>query len=297
MSIKVKKELLPWIILFSLVLVWGSSFILMKRGLESFKSPEVAAIRISAAFLFLLPLGFRHYKNIPSDKWKFVALSGFIGYFIPAFLFTKAQTHIDSSISGILNSATPLFTLIVGLLFFRFRTKWFHIIGVFVGLAGAVGLLYFSNKGNISINFGYGSLIILATLLYALNINIIKTKLKDVNSTALTVFIFLIIGPFAMAYLFLFTDFAVHLTTADKTMENLMYILILGIFGSALSTIVYNYMIKKTSILFAASVTYLMPVVAILWGIMDGEIFRVIYTGFMVLILIGVFLVNFRTVK
>ena len=297
MSLKLKERLIPYGILFTLVLVWGSSFILMKRGLQSFPSNEVAAIRISSAFLFLLPLGFRHFKNIPADKWKFVALSGFIGYFIPAFLFTKAQTHIDSSISGILNSATPLFTLIVGLLFFKFKTKWYNVIGVFIGLIGAIGLLYFSSKGSISINMEYGLLIVLATLLYAININIIKNNLKQVNPTSITVFIFLICGPFALTYLLFFTEFTSHISASSDAFHSLYYILILGIFGSALATIVYNHLIKRTGILFAASVTYLMPVIAIMWGLLDGEIFKLIYSLFILLIILGVFLVNYSRIS
>jgi drug/metabolite transporter (DMT)-like permease len=288
-----RKQILPWIILFALVLAWGSSFILMKRGLESFSSSEVAAIRISSAFLFLLPFGYRHFRNIPADKWKYVALSGFIGYFIPAFLFTKAQTHIDSSISGILNSATPLFTLIIGLSFYNFRARWYNVAGVFMGLVGAVGLLYFSGKGSISLNIGFGLLVILATILYALNINIIKSNLKDVNATSLSVFIFLIIGPFALIYLLMFTDFIPHLSASGMAVQSLAYIIILGVICSALATIIYNRLIKISGILFAASVTYVMPVIAIIWGILDGEIFRVIYIGFIILILTGVFLVNY----
>lgn len=277
----------------SLVLVWGSSFILMKKGLESFDSSEVAAVRMTSAFLFMLPFGIRHFKNIPADRWKYITISGFIGYFIPAFLFTKAQTHIESSISGILNSATPLFTLIVGLSFFKFRTKWYNVAGVFIGLAGAIGLLYFSSKGNIYIDFEYGSLILLATLLYAININNIKTNLRNINPTSISVFMFLIVGPFAIIYLLFFTRFLTHFTLSTKTTENLSYILILGVVGSAIATIVYNHLIKKTNVLFAASVTYLMPVIAIMWGLLDGEVFKLIYISFIILILSGVFLVNY----
>lgn len=283
-----------WVILITLVLVWGSSFILMKKGLESFSSGELGAIRISSAFLFLLPLGFRHFKNIPSDKWKYVALSGLIGYFIPAFLFAKAQTQIDSSITGILNSTTPLFTLIIGTLFYKFHSKWYNAAGVFLGLIGAVSLLYFSSKGNTYTNLGFGILIIIATILYAININIIKTNLKNVNATSLTVFIFIIIGPFALIYLFASTDFIYHLTASPKGFESLGYILILGIICSALATIIYNQLIKISSILFAASVTYLMPVIAIMWGVAVGERFRIIYLLFIALILTGVFLANYK---
>ena len=265
----------------------------MKKGLQAFDSGEVAAVRMSSAFIFLLPLGIRHFKNIPSDRWKYIIISGFIGYFIPAFLFTRAETQIDSSIAGILNSATPFFTLIVGFAFFSFKTKWYNVTGVFIGLAGAIGLLYFSSKGSISMNFEFGILILIATLLYAININIIKTHLKDVNPTSVTVFIFLIVGPFAIIYLLFFSHFLAHMSGSAKATESLLYTLILGIVGSALATIFYNHLIKRTGILFAASVTYLMPVIAILWGLLDGEIFKMIYSVFIILILSGVFLVNY----
>ncbi len=286
-----------YIILSVLVLAWGSSFILMKEGLKVFTSGEVAGIRISAAFLFLLPLGFRHFKNIPANKWKYIALSGFIGYFIPAFLFTKAETELDSSIAGILNSTTPLFTLIIGFAFYKLKSYWLNISGVFVGLIGAIGLMYINGKGNISINFSYGALVMFATLLYALNINIIKTNLKNVHSTSLTVFLYLIIGPFALVYLFGYTDFVIHLTASPIGIEKFGYVLILGIVCSALATIIYNYLIKITGVLFAASVTYLMPIVAIMWGILAGEKFKSIYFLFILLILSGVYMVNYRYSK
>ena len=151
----------------------------------------MAAIRLSSAFLVLLPLGWRHFKNIPANKWIIITIAGFIGYFIPAFLFTKAETVIDSSITGILNSCTPLFTLIIGISFYKLRSHWYNIAGVFIGLTGSLLLLNSSNKGSISINFSYGILVILATLLYAININIIKHTLHEIKNTSLSVFLFL----------------------------------------------------------------------------------------------------------
>lgn len=284
---------IDWCILLALVLTWGSSFILMKRGLEHYSHTQLAMLRISIACIFLLPFAIRSIKKINRKKLGYIALVGVIGNGIPAFLFAKAQTGIDSSLAGILNSLTPLFALVVGMMFFKFKAKWLNIFGVFIGLAGTIGLMSISGHKSLDFNFSYGIYVMIATLLYAINLNIVKKYLKDTDSITITAFAFLIIGIPVLFFLFLATDFTTVLATKPGALEGLGYIAILGVFGSGIALMLYNKLIKTSGVLFAASVTYLMPVVALFWGIIDGEIFEPVYLLWIAIILLGVFMVNY----
>ena len=155
---------LNWIILVALALTWGSSFILMKRGLETYSSDEVAALRILIAFLFLSPLVFRHVKKPLLKHWKAFLGMGMLGNFIPAFLFTKAETGISSSLTGMLNSLTPLFTLLLGVLLFRSETRLVNAIGILIGFAGAIGLLMAGKSEDMDNNLFFGLYVVLATV-------------------------------------------------------------------------------------------------------------------------------------
>lgn len=292
-----KTTILSWCVLLLLVLVWGSSFILMKRGLEHYSAEQLALQRISFACLFLLPFAIRSIKKVNRKKLWYISLVGIIGNGIPAFLFAKAQTGIDSSLAGILNSLTPLFTLMVGSLFFSYKAKWINIFGVFIGLAGTVGLMSVSGNKTLEFNFSYGIYIIIATMLYAFNLNIVKKYLNDTDAVTITSFAFLIIGVPFLIYLLFATDFTTVLTSNPGAMEGLGYIAILGILGSGIAVILYNNLIKSGGVLFAASITYMIPVVAVLWGVADGEAFEAVYLLWIALILLGVFIVNYSNGK
>lgn len=285
-------KVINWIILIALAITWGSSFILMKRGMDVFSSEEVAALRIFIAFLFLSPLIFKHVKKPLLKDWKGFVGMGVLGNFIPAFLFTKAETGISSSLTGMLNSLTPLFTLLLGVLMFRTKTKLVNAIGIFIGFLGAIGLLMVGKTEDMNNNLLFGFYVVLATICYALSVNIIKKELNTINSITATVWAMLFIGPLAGVYLFGFTDFTAKLNTHPMALESLGYIAILAIFGTALSVIVFNVLIRNTDALFASSVTYLIPVVAMGWGILDGEDLQVLHFVWIVFILLGVYLVN-----
>ncbi len=217
---------------------------------------------------------------------------GTFGNFIPAFLFTKAETGLSSSLAGILNSLTPLFTLLLGVMFFRAKTRMVNVIGLMLGFIGAVGLMTVGKNVDINSNLLYGSYIILATLFYGLSVNVIKSKLGGVNPITATVWAMMFIGPMAGMYLFGFTDFTSRLSSNPQALQSLGYVSILAIFGTALSVIVFNVLIKNTSALFASSVTYLIPIVAMGWGVVDGDSIYFLHYLWIGLILIGVYLVN-----
>lgn len=287
------KNIYKWGIMFLLVLTWGSSFILMKRGLESYSALQLGTLRIAISFLFLLPFAIYRLHRVKRRHIIYFTLVGFIGSGFPAVMFAKAQTVLDSQLAGILNSVSPLFTLIVGAMFFGFKTKWFNVMGVFIGLAGAVGLLWAANEKEFSLNFEYGMYIIVATLFYAININIVKKYLKDVDAITIAAFAFVTIGIPAVIVLFT-TDFSTRLVSGTPALINLGYIAILAIVGTALALMIYNYLIKIASILFAASVTYLIPIVAVMWGFLDGEPFKTSYIIWILFIFVGVYLVNHK---
>ena len=296
MKQKTKKTVIPLTILLALMLTWGSSFILIKRGLEIYSDVEVGALRICITFLVFIPF-INRYKRIKVHHWKYLLVVGFVGSAAPAFLFAKAQTGIDSNLAGILNSLTPLFTLIVSLSFFRNKSRLINILGVIIGLIGAAGLIYFSGDKGFVFNFSFAVYVIIASICYAISVNFVKNFLQDLDSITITVFSFLLIGLPVLFYLMFITGFTHQLVSNNRALEGLGYIGILAIIGTGVALTAFNYLVKITNAVFASSVTYLIPVVAIFWGIIDGEKFKVIYLFWIALILLGVFLVNKKNKK
>jgi len=291
MKLKEKKYIIPWIILVALMLTWGSSFILIKRGLEVYSDVEVGALRICITFIIFIPF-VKRFSKIKAGQWKYLAIVGIVGSGAPAFLFAKAQTGIDSNLAGILNSLTPLFTLIISISLFRVKSRFINILGVIIGLIGAVGLIFVSGDKGFEFNFSFAIYVIIAAICYAISVNFVKNYLQDIDSLTITAFSFLIIGLPVLIYLIFFTDFTNHLVSNNRALEGLGYISILAIVGTGIALTAFNYLVKITNAVFASSVTYLIPIVAIIWGKIDGEKFKPIYIIWIVLILFGVFLVN-----
>jgi drug/metabolite transporter (DMT)-like permease len=287
-----KKSYLPWILLMALSLVWGSSFILMKRGLTAFDSDEVAALRITIASVFLLPLLIKYHKIDLRKNLKGLVLMGVFGNLIPAFLFTKAETEISSSLTGMLNALTPLFTILIGILFFKQTITKVKFFGVTIGFLGAIALIVFGDSHEQSKNVMYCLLVVAATLCYAISVNGIRAYLTDIHSITATVWAFTLMGPIAAIYLFGFTDVVKHATESPYGASALGYISILAIFGTAISVVVFNYLIKMSGAIFAASCTYLIPVVAIGWGLFDGEVVNPLQIAAVFVIIGGIWLIN-----
>ncbi|MDX2171690.1 MAG: EamA family transporter [Bacteroidota bacterium] len=286
------KKTLAWVILITLSLVWGSSFILMKRGMVAFSSDEVAAMRISIAFLFLSPLLIKHYKLDLKKYWLGLIFMGVFGNLIPAFLFTKAETQISSGLAGMLNALTPLFTIIVSLIWLRDKPSKIKIVGVLIGFLAAISLMLFNDSGETSNNVIYSLLVVAATFCYAISINGIKKYLHDLNSVKATVWAFCFTGPVALIYLFGFSNFTTHLSQHPEALNSLGYVSILAIFGTAISVIIYNNLIKLSGVIFASSCTYLIPVVAVLWGLFDSETINIIQIISILVIILSVYLIN-----
>ena len=289
-QIRLEYKSWQWATLLLLSLIWGSSFILMKKGLESYNNMQVAAFRIFFSFMFLLPLTIKHLKAINRENLQSLIIIGLIGFAIPAVLFTKAQTRIDSSLAGMLNSLTPMFTLIIGILIYRSSVKWVNVAGLLIGLLGALGLIW---KGDLDVLKGFNSFalfVVAATLCYGINVNEVKYKLAGLSSVQITSLAFLFTGPIAGVYL-LFSDLS-PATQTPNYLTNLGYIAILALFSSVFAVLIFNHLIKHTTTLFAASVTYIIPFFAIMWGIADGEQINLIQFIWIGVILFGVYMVN-----
>ena len=282
---------LAWSLVLILALIWGTSFILIKRGLVVFAPNELGAVRIAMASLFLLPFAVTHIRRIEKSRWKYLALAGLTGNLIPAFLFAIGQTKLNSGLTGVLNSLTSLFTLLIGAALFNQRITWLKGVGVLVGMAGTAGLIYFSGKVGASQNALYGLLIVLATALYGFNVNNIKTHLQGIPPLAMSSLALLTVGPLAAVYLAT-TGFADKLMHAPGSWQALGYIAILAAFSTALGLVLFNKLLHMSTALFASSTTYLMPVVALIWGMTDGEPLTIVHVAGMVTILAGVFIVS-----
>lgn len=284
-----KLIILPWILLIVISFIWGSSFILMKKGLEAFNPYQVSAIRIFIASLVFIPYALWNIKELTKKLMIDILIVAYIGIFIPPFLLTNAEMVINSSTAGVLNSLTPLFVLVTGYFFYHSRMNIFKIIGVLVGLGGT--LILFSGM---EMDFNvHASLVIIASFCYALSANLQKTRLQEINTLHLTAFMFLLMGPTAAIYL-VFSDVKTVFENHPLAWQSFGYILILALVGTSVAYFLFNKLIQKSSPIFAQSVTYLMPLVAIIWGMMDGEkLFTKDFFG-SILILTGVFLINFQ---
>lgn len=282
---------LRWVFLFTLALIWGSSFILMKYALVSLSPIQVGAIRILITTAFLLIIGFKKLLTIKRRHWYYLTLNGFVGTFFPSFLFAYAVDKIDSSIASILNSFTPLNTLIFGALFFGFGFKKRQLIGVLVGLVGTVMLILKGAEVNPNQDYFYASFILIATVGYAFNVNILKKYLHDLDALSITVGNFLLMMVPAFIVL-LYTDFFQTFEPSTGNLKGLMYLAILAIIGTGLAKIMFNRLIQISTPIFSSSVTYLIPIVAITWGVLDGE--KVTFVQFIsgLVILLGVYMVN-----
>lgn len=279
-----------WFILILLAFIWGSSFILMKKALINLSPIQVGALRIIFTALTLFTIGFKNISKVTKKQWYYIAITAFIGSFFPAFMFAFAVQKIDSSIVSILNSLTPLNTLVVGALFFGFSFLRKQFIGVIIGLIGALILILKGAELNPDQNYLYAILIVFASIGYAFNVNILKKHLNDLNALTIVTGNFIIIFIPALIVLW-WTDFF-EITYIEQAKTSLIYLVLLSVFGTAMAKTLFNKLIQMTSPIFSSSVTYLIPIVALFWGVMDGE--RLNFSQFLAgtLILLGVYLTN-----
>lgn len=283
---------IAWLILLFLSIIWGSSFILIKKALISFTAIQVAALRITVGALAFLPLMLSQYKKIDWKKFKLFGIVGLTGSGIPAFLYATAQTEISSSMAGLLNSLTPIFTMLIGVIIFKLLFQWSKLWGILIGFIGASMLLVFENfNTSLNINVYYGLFIVLGTICYGTSVNLVKEFFQNTSSVIISAVSFFLIGPPAVIIL-LFTDVHLVFQQDPGAMEALLYIVILSLFGTVLSTIIFFKLVQDTNAVFGSSVSYLIPIVAIGWGFIDGELLSWYHLSGMALILLGVYLIR-----
>ena len=280
-----KRKIWHWIALVVLSLIWGTSYILMKKGLESFSSLQVGALRILITFVCLLPIALKHFHHLNRTNILSIIIIGLFGSVIPAFLFPLAETKITSSLAGMLNSLTPVFTMVFGITIYKRKAIKNQIAGVILGLLGAIGLLY---TGSFSFNM-YGLLVVLATVLSGISSNEVS-KVKELNGIKITALSFFVTSPLAIGYL-MFSDLSVPMHTVNWV-RNLCFIGILAVLGSATALVIYYLLIRDTSPIFASYVTYFIPIVATLWGFADNEHFSSSMPISIIFIFAGVFIIN-----
>ncbi len=284
-----------WFLLSIMALTWGSSFILIKKSLLVFTPFQIGAFRVALSGLILASLGISAMRKMPKKDLLWVILAGFFGNFLPMFLFPIAQTKVSSSLAGIINSLEPIFVLMLGFLIFRIKSKPTQVMGAFIGFLGAATLLYFSEVSTQESQIGFTLLMVFASASYALSALIIKLKLQHVKSIQVSssVFTFWMIPSLIIL---LFTDFF-NVSFSSDALEALGYLSFLSIFGTAIGIILFYKLIQDTSAVFASTVSYLLPIVAVIWGVIDGEQFNFYYLLGAILILIGIYLIREKKKK
>jgi drug/metabolite transporter (DMT)-like permease len=290
------KKLIDWGIFILLSIIWGSSFLLMKIGMKEGAvqlSPyQVASLRMIFAGLVLVPFAFKAFKQIPKDKLGIVILSGVIGNFIPAYLFCIAETKIDSALAGILNSLTPLFTILVGIVFFKIPSNGQKILGVLLGLVGLC-LSVVAGKTLHFENFSYSFFIMLATICYGLNVNMVGKNMQNISAIniASIAFSFSIIPGMVILYStgYFQYDFSsaeiIQATLAGGT---------LGVINTSVASILFYILVKRSGIIFASTVTYAIPFVSLAMGLLYNEAIHPLRLVGLAIILVGVYIVNKR---
>ncbi|MFL2638546.1 MAG: DMT family transporter [Flavobacteriaceae bacterium] len=278
-----------WIYLISLSLIWGTSFILIKKALIGLTPIQLGSLRIIFSSIIIFIFAWNTLKLISKKEWKWIIISAFLGSFFPAFLFAFAETEIDSSIASILNSLVPLNTVIIGAIVFKIASSKKQIIGVVVGLIGTYLLIDGGIQLNPDQNYLYSGLVILCSFLYGFNVNIIKKYLNDIPAVTIAA------GHFSVIFIpaiiiFSFSGFNVDQAYDPITLKSIGYVLILSAFGTALAKVLFNKLVQISTAVFASSVTYSLLIVSLFWGILDGELFSFNQLMATALIVLGVLL-------
>lgn len=281
-----------WLYLSLLSVVWGSSFILIKKALIGLTPLQLGALRTLFAAIFLLIVGFSFLKKIKKQQWKWITISAFLGTFIPAFLFAFAETQIDSAVASILNSTTPIVTLVLGAVLFKIVFSPNQLIGVIVGLVGSLLLIWSGADVNPNQNYWYSTLVLAASVCYALNVNILKKHLQELPPMAIAAGNFIVLLVPAFLVLVFSGFFGLEFVGNTVLHESLGYLLILSLVGTAVAKVMFNKLVQLSTPVFASSVTYTIPIIALLWGLLDGERFSLFQAGATVFILSGVLMTN-----
>lgn len=279
-----------------MAITWGSSFILIKKSLLVFSPYQIGAFRVGLSGLILAVIGIPALRRMKLKNLLWITAAGFFGNFLPMFLFPIAQTQVSSSLAGIINSLEPIFVLVFGFLLFGIRSKMIQGIGAIIGFIGAATLLYFAGANNTGNQLLYTMLMVLASASYAVSALIIKDKLQHVRSIHVSSSVFTI-WMIPSLFILFFSGFFKDFQFQGEALQALGYLTILSVFGTAVGIVLFYKLIQSTSAVFASTVSYLLPVIAVIWGILDGEQFTIWYVLGGLLILLGIYLIQEKKKK
>ncbi|MEO6488457.1 MAG: DMT family transporter [Ferruginibacter sp.] len=289
-------RLTNWLIFIALSFIWGSSFILMKEGMKGLSAFQVASLRIISSGIVLLPVAYRSFKAVPRNKIGVIFMSGVLGSLLPAYLFCIAEQDIDSALAGVLNSLTPIFVILIGALFFQTTTSTNKVIGIMIALTGSVLLFFTQPDFSKNSNSFYVFLVVIATVMYGINVNLVQRHLKNIPSIQIASMAFFLNSVPAVIILY-FTGYFQRDFSQHSFLIATGYSCILGIFGTAIASVIFYMLIKRAGAVFSSMVTYGIPLVAIGWGILYGEKIGWIQMFSLVIILAGVFVANKKVAK
>ena len=278
-----------WFLMFLLATVWGASFLFIKHSVQIFSPVQMAMWRMVMATALYLPIAVVFWSKIDWKRWKSLLVVAFCGSAIPNFLFALAQQHVNSSLAGVLNSLTPLFTLLLGVAFFKMAFTRYKILGVTLGLAGAFILILFNSKSAATGNAFFAALCALATVCYAINANVVNKNLRDMHPAGIASAAFVLTGLLFIVGLWLSGGWQAA-QQHEQGWQGLGYIFYLAALGTVGGSILYFWLLQRTTAIFATSVTYLLPVVAMILGAFDGEALGLIDMAGTAVILTGVYI-------
>lgn len=267
-----KPEKEKWILLVVLSLIWGSSFILIKRSLEHFSPYQVGALRVLISGVLLSPIALMNRKKFPKEHLKWLVIAAFAGNFIPMFLFPIAETKVSSSIAGIMNSMMPIFTIIVGAVFWKTKTNARQILGICISFAGVV-LLMNSGAEQAEMPIFYVGLLLLAAFLYAVSVTTVGAKLTHIPAKIMSSFVFFYVLALPSLISLYLSNFFQEFSFTQENFVGLGFVTTLSVVGTGLAMMLQYRLMSVSNPLFASTVTLLMPIVAVMWGVLDGEKF------------------------
>jgi drug/metabolite transporter (DMT)-like permease len=286
-------KLINWLIFIALSFIWGSSFILMKEGLQHLSAFQVASLRIISSGLVLLPVAYKSYQQIPRNKILITFMSGVLGSLLPAYLFCIAEQGIDSALAGVLNSLTPIFVIIIGALFFKSPTSLNKVIGIVIAFAGSILLFLSQPDFSHNSNAFYVLLVVIATIMYGINVNMVHRHLSDIPSLRIAS-LALSLNAIPALIVLIFTGYFKYDFSDKGILISTGFSCILGIFGTAVASVIFYMLIKRAGAVFSSMVTYGIPFVAIMWGIVYGEEIGWKQVVSLIIILLGVYVANRR---
>ena len=284
------KDVIAWGLLILLAIIWGSSPILIKKALIKLDPFEIGALRLTLASFVLMPFLLKNLKEIKRKDYFILFISGIVGNVVPYFLYPIAQTNIDSGTSGVLTSLTPFFALLIGVFFYKLKATKNNIIGLTIGFSGTAALILFSETNTSSGSNLDGLFVVLATILYGINLNLVKYHLNHLKPITITSYSIVLILPDTLYILFFSTPFIEHVQNFNNHKTEFVYVFILGILSTSIATLIFYNLIKIKDTVFASTVTYLMPIVAVVIGLMDGELVNFYQLSGMGLIICGVYI-------